>query len=170
MKEEVEAMRGVQSRQAVVLVAALLLLPHVAFSHGDIHQQIVDVTKRLEADPENSALYYKRGRLPLEDESWAKALAGLEKARTLDAGLEEVEYHVGRALHGAERYEEADRVLAAPLAAMAEAAKTRDVGGALMRGHMLHGRVLVELGRHREAATSYERSVAAAKEPFTLPP
>lgn len=49
------------------LCAILFLLGTgvTGFSHGDMHGQIQEVTKLLDKDPRNAALYLKRGELYL---------------------------------------------------------------------------------------------------------
>jgi tetratricopeptide (TPR) repeat protein len=134
-----------------------------ARAHGDIHRQIAEVTRLLAEDGENAELYYKRGRLHLEHESWDEALADLDEARRIRPDLPELDYHVGRALYGAGRAARASEVLAAYLERLGQGEEVR---GARVRAHFLNGRVLSSLGRPVAAAAAFERCVEAAATPL----
>ena len=59
-------------------------------------------------DPENVEVLYALGEACVEAESYEAALAPLEKARALDAaGAYEIDFLLGRALHGLQRHGEA---------------------------------------------------------------
>ena len=142
-----------------------LTLANTAWGHGNLHKEIADITELLAASPDDASLYYKRGRLHLEHNDWAPALEDLGRARHLDPELLEVDYHLARAHFGAGRRANADRVLQAYLERLKVESAKRNVGGAQLRGYLLHGRVLKSLGQSQKAATAYERSVAMAAEP-----
>lgn len=52
-----------------------------SYAHGDLHQRILECTEQLKKDPNNLALYMKRGKLYLEHEEYDKCIKDLKKCR-----------------------------------------------------------------------------------------
>lgn len=75
-------------KQSLILMGLLsLLIPSFLFAHGDIHEQIIQISKRIEKDPNNSALYLKRGQLYVQHKDFDKAEKDYQKVRFLDKKL-----------------------------------------------------------------------------------
>ena len=67
---------------AVLLLVGGLLIP--AFGHGDLHEQIEELTEAIKKTPKNAELYQKRGELHRVHENWSKALADYNSAEKLN--------------------------------------------------------------------------------------
>jgi tetratricopeptide (TPR) repeat protein len=72
-------------------LAILLVFPTRVAAHTDIHEQIVAVTERIQQDPNNAALYLKRGELHRSHQDWDAALADYERAIQIDPDLSVVD-------------------------------------------------------------------------------
>jgi tetratricopeptide (TPR) repeat protein len=83
-------MRGCILRRVARALALLvvLLVARAAVAHGDMHEQIADATKQIEAEPAGSKklpfLYYQRGELQRQHGAWAEAEADFNAAERLD--------------------------------------------------------------------------------------
>lgn len=67
-------------------ILALLLLifsPLFAFSHGDLHLRIQEVSKQIEASPDSSYLYLKRGILYFQHEDFPESLKDLKQCEEM---------------------------------------------------------------------------------------
>jgi predicted Zn-dependent protease len=65
-------------------------------AHGDLHEQIRQVTEQIARDPKNAELYLKRGELHRAHQEWDQAQADYERAISLDPGLFPVDFARGR--------------------------------------------------------------------------
>lgn len=103
-------------RRNAWVVAFVLLLPSVAVAHGDLHEQIAAMTRRIEQDPARAELYVRRGQLHRAHQEWNAALADYDRAERLEPGLVVLDFLRGVALLDAGRPEAAraalDRFLA----------------------------------------------------------
>jgi tetratricopeptide (TPR) repeat protein len=127
--------------------------PWPAAAHGPIHEQIAALTSRIEADPQNAALYLKRGELQSHDRHWDEALADYARAAQLDPTLAAVDLARGKTLLHAGSPDRAKSALDRFLAAHpehAEALATR-------------ARALVILGQRLVATADYARAIAATE-------
>lgn len=132
------------------LACCLWLTPPPVAAHGPLHEQIDGLTRRIQADPRQAALYLRRGRLHTYHGDWEAALADYDRAAQLDPALEELGLARGRTLLGAGRHHEAKAELDRFLASHtnhAEALVTR-------------ARVCRALGLHRAAAEDYAHAIA----------
>lgn len=75
-----------------ILIATLL----IARGHGDLHEQIKQVTEQIAKDPKNAELYLKRGELHRAHQEWDQAQADYARAVSLDPGLSVVDFTRGR--------------------------------------------------------------------------
>ncbi|PHN04753.1 tetratricopeptide repeat protein [Flavilitoribacter nigricans] len=55
----------------------------VTLAHGDLHEQIQQVTKAIEERPDSAYLYFKRGKLYFHHEDFRECLADLQRAQSL---------------------------------------------------------------------------------------
>ena len=78
------------------LLAVLLVTPIRLLAHGDLHEQIAQVTKEIAKDPKNAELYLKRGELHRAHQEWDEAQADYDRAITLDPGLFVIDFTRGR--------------------------------------------------------------------------
>jgi tetratricopeptide (TPR) repeat protein len=140
--------------QALVFFAAWCCAVLPAAGHGDLHEQIEQVTRRIATGP-TAALHLRRGELYREHEEYEKALADYRTASELDPSLAEVELGRGKALLAAGRPGDARLALDRFLAA-----KPGHAAGLEVRG-----RALAAAGRTREAIADFDQALARAEEP-----
>ncbi len=82
----------------------LLILSHlILVAHGDMHEQIQELTKQLEKQPENAVLYVQRGLLWQAHGSYIDAKDDFQKALNLNENLHLVHLHLGQAYLGQEK-------------------------------------------------------------------
>ena len=62
------------------LLSILSILLFSAGDHGDLHERIIQVTSELEAHPDSSYLYYKRGKLFYEHEVFDSSIIDMYQA------------------------------------------------------------------------------------------
>ncbi len=134
----------------LVLVAATTMTSSPAAGHGAIHEQIVAVTKRIEAEPGQAGLYLQRAELYRVDRSWDEALNDYDRASALDAELAVVDLARAEMLLEAERPEAALRSIDAHLRARPDGYK----------GRIARARILTRLERKKAAAAEFRRAVA----------
>lgn len=144
--------RAVKAALAVFSCSWLIgVLPAVA--HGPINEQITALTKQIQQDSQNAALYLRRGELHSHHRDWNAALADYERAARLDPTLAVVDLPRGRTLVEAGQYDQAKSALDRFLAKHphhAEALATR-------------AQVLAKLGHRLAAAEEYGRAIAAGE-------
>lgn len=125
-----------------------------AASHPGIDQQIADVTERIAADPENGALYLRRGELHRIHRDWPKAEADYLKALKLDPGLAVAELCLGKMKLQAGH----------PKQALGPVERYVSRHPDQTEGLVVHGRVLAQLERHLDAARAFTLALQALKE------
>ena len=131
------------------------LLPAGVSAHGDLHEQIAAVTKRIEKDPGNAALFLKRGQLHRMHREWDAAMADLDQASVLDPNLSVVDLARGRTLL------EANWPIFAKLTLDRFLAKQPTHADGLVT----RARVLVKLNQPVAAAEDLTRAIANQSEP-----
>ena len=131
------------------------LLPARVSAHGDLDEQIAAVTKRIEKDPANAALFLKRGQLHRMHRDWDAAMADLDQASVLDPSLSVVDLARGRTLLEANWPIFAKRALDRFLAK-----QPTHTDGLVTRA-----RVLVKLNQPVVAADDFTRAIANRSEP-----
>ena len=127
----------------------LLLLPCAVAAHGDLHEQIAEVTRRIEREPDDASLHFKRGELRRFHRDWEAALKDLDRAAELDPELGVVDLARGRTFLQAGRPKEAVSALDRFLAG------NPGHGGARVE----RARALAKLGRGLDAAAEYARAI-----------
>jgi tetratricopeptide (TPR) repeat protein len=130
-----------------------LLSPVLA--HGMLDEQIIEVTKLIEQDPNDASLYLKRGELHRHHHDWEKALVDYGKAASIDAHLAIVDLARGKM--------------------MLEAGWTNKARIALDRflehcpnqseALILRARALVKLGKYLEAAEDFTNALSSLSNP-----
>ncbi len=130
------------------------------WAHGAIHEQIVEISERLEAAPDDSELWLKRGRLYLEDRHWTEAIEDLNQALRVNPEERSAHYFLAQGWLS----------LAIPEAALTSVnhflrSLEADNPGGRFRGGMLRGDVLQALGRYGEAASAYDQALSWADSP-----
>lgn len=73
---------------AVLCLLALLVAPFPATAHGDLHAQIVALTRAIAATPRDAPLYLQRGELHRAHRAPRQARADYDRALTLDPSLD----------------------------------------------------------------------------------
>jgi len=144
--------------RSYLLLACLALglgAPAPAEAHGDIHEQIAALTKRIARDPKNATLYLRRGELHRVHREWNAALADYRRARVFDPNLAAVDLCRGRMLLEADRPKPARHSLERFVKRHPEHAE----------GRVTLARVLVRLGRRLSAAENFTRAIALSTEP-----
>lgn len=145
-------MTPLRTTAAVVLVVFSCSWPYPtppAIAHGPIQEQIATLTNQIEEDPQNAALYLKRGELHSHHREWDAAMADYERAAQLDPGLDGVDLARGKTLLQAAQFSQAKSALDRFLANHPdhpEALTTR-------------ARVLVKLGQNTAAVEDYTRAI-----------
>jgi len=86
----------VQSIVSVATASAFLSAASAAWSHGDVHLQIADLTAQIEQSPRNADLYVRRGELYRVGQHWDHAQADYDRASRLDPGLAVLDFLKGR--------------------------------------------------------------------------
>jgi tetratricopeptide (TPR) repeat protein len=79
-----------------LLIACLLSAASRLYAHGDLHEQIKQVTEQIVKDPKNAELYLKRGELHRAHQEWDEAQADYARAIGLDPGLFVIDFTRGR--------------------------------------------------------------------------
>lgn len=126
-----------------------------ASAHGPIHEQIADITARIQRDPQNAALYLRRGDLLGLDGDCESALADFVAAERLAPRLGTLDLARGHALLRCGRLAAAREPLDRFLAAHPDHRGAR----------ALRARVLLALGDFRGAAGDYDRALAGLAGP-----
>lgn len=126
-----------------------------AFAHPDIDLRIADLNVQIDEQPNDSALYLKRGELHRHNLSWDSALADYGKVELLSPRDPDIHYYRGRMLMESGR--------AAP--ALAEIEPFLRHKPAHSEALLIRARALVKLGRAAEAVADYEASIALRAQP-----
>ena len=64
-----------------IIYQIILFLPVTAAAHPEIEARVEIVTKQIEREPGNAALFIKRGQLHLTHSDWVAALCDYDHAR-----------------------------------------------------------------------------------------
>jgi tetratricopeptide (TPR) repeat protein len=126
-----------------------------ASAHGDLHDQIAEVTQQIARRPDDARLYVKRGELHRFHREWDAALADYDRAARIDPAMAEVDLGRGRTLLEAGQPEPAFAALGRFLERRPDHADAR----------LSLARVLVKLWRPLEADAEYVRAIRLAGRP-----
>ncbi len=96
-------------RFSIILLTSLFCLVTIsrALAHGDLHEQIQEVSKLLKNDPRNAMLYHKRGELHRAHAEYPEALKDYAEAEKITPSLDVIFLSRGRALYEFTKFNEA---------------------------------------------------------------
>jgi tetratricopeptide (TPR) repeat protein len=134
---------------SVTLLCVVASHPSFVLAHDGIHEQIAEVTRQIERDPQNAALYLKRGELHRLHRDWDKALLDYDRAARLNPQLAVVDFARGKMLYETGKHESAKLALERFLAQQPEHVEAL----------VTRGRVLVKLNKHAEAARDFTAAI-----------
>jgi predicted Zn-dependent protease len=130
-----------------------------ATAHEALDRQISSLTLRIEADPEDAALWLHRGELHRLRSEWRRALADYRVARGLEPSLDAVDLCLGELWLDRGRARRAARALDRFVA--------RHPGNAFALA--ARARARAALGKHLAAADDYTSAISAAGPASPLP-
>lgn len=137
-------------KKLMILAVLWLTGSLIVAAHEGIHEQIVAVTQRIQAEPRNAQLYLMRGELHRLHRDWAAASADFEQAGKLDPQIPSLEFSRGRLWLDAEQPEPAVTAL------------TRFLTGnpSHVESFILRARAYMQLKAYEQAANDYDRALA----------
>jgi tetratricopeptide (TPR) repeat protein len=138
-----------------IICALLVFGVHPSFPQADEREEIVTLTEQLRKEPNNPALYLRRGDLHRTIQNWDAAHADYDQARTLDAKIEEMDFLKGRV------FLEANWPLSAKTSLDRFLAKHSNH----LEARIARARGLSKLGHHRAAAQDYTRALELTAQP-----
>lgn len=131
------------------------LAPPIAVAHGDLHEQIVAISQRIQAEPSNAALVLRRAELYREHEQWPQADADYDRAGRLAPANPAVSLGRGKLYLAMGKLDAARVSLDSVLVAQPE-----HVDALATRAQVLQAR-----GEHEAAAADFARAIANASSP-----
>lgn len=141
---------------AILLLLSVGLSAQVVQAHGDLHEQIHQLSEKLRSQPNDAELWHKRGELYRAHGDHKHALADYTRAERLNPALHVVHLSRGRTLLEAGRLGGAEESLSHFLQ--------------LIPGHtealLLRARVRVQLRRHDQAEQDYAVALAGSGDPL----
>jgi len=138
--------------------AVALLLATAALAHPGYLHEIDRLTGEIAAQPSRVDLYVKRAEYERRALLFEEALADLDRAEAIDAGIRAIRLERGLTLSALGSDAEADAVLTAYL----------DNGPPCSVGLAERGRVRERLGRHVDALRDYTRSLELEPDPDVI--
>jgi tetratricopeptide (TPR) repeat protein len=141
--------------RAAVALGFALLASDPASAHESADASLARVSRRIQQDPGNAALYLERGELHRVDGDWGAAAADLKRARELDPGLPEADLYRGRLLLEAGHPAEAEAAFRGFLRRSPHHAAA----------HAMRADALARLGRSAEAAEEYGAAIRLQPSP-----
>jgi tetratricopeptide (TPR) repeat protein len=148
-------------RKSILIL--LFLMPVTAWSHGDLHDRIDDVSMQLADDKQKPELYLKRGKLYLQDGNFHEALHDFRKSLKLDPALHVVHYHLGEAYLAMGRSDAAEQHTRLFLKSLGP-----ETYGGLSRGYDLLGKIYQKRNKYLDAAKAYEQSLQNNTQPAPI--
>ncbi|MBI3853712.1 MAG: tetratricopeptide repeat protein [Verrucomicrobia bacterium] len=138
------------------VLALGLLKPTSALGHADLLALIDIVTKQIESDPKNAALYLRRGELYRVHADWKLAESDYDRVAQLDPQLLAVDFCRGKLCFDSGQNERARALLDKYLAGQP------DHVDALMT----RARLLLRLGERKAAVNDFTRAIAKTSDPM----
>jgi tetratricopeptide (TPR) repeat protein len=133
----------------------MLLLPASVAAHGDLHEQIAAIARRIDESPSRADLYVRRGQLHRVHGEWEAALADYDRAARLDPDLSVIDFVRGVALLDAGRPADARAALDRFLARRPDH----------VEAHATRARAWLGLGQPLAAAHDFSRAIALRPQP-----
>lgn len=121
----------------------------ICYVHDGIYEQLAQVTLQIRQQPNDAALYLRRGELHRLHRDWVAALADFDRAERLNPKLIESELFRGRMWLDAQRPRQAKQSLDRFLKTKPENAE----------GWLLRARAFEQMKRHRQAAADFTRAI-----------
>ncbi len=148
------------ARHAVALVlAAAFALPTATLAHGELHDRIAAVERRIAREPSNPEHYLLRADLYRQHGDWPSALADLDRAAGLAPENAGALYLRGRVLLDAGRPADARAALESYLTRESEHRDRR------ASAHLLLAEAAMGLAQPLQAAGHYRRATELAERP-----
>ena len=141
-------------RFAVIVGLCLLGASGEVCAHGDLHLQIVEITKEIEKDPKNAELYVRRGELHRAHSDFDAAQADYDFAFALDPKLPMLDLAKGR------MFLDANWPLSSKIALDRFLSKNPDHAEA----HVTRARALVKLNQRLPAVKDYTKALERTSE------
>jgi tetratricopeptide (TPR) repeat protein len=132
------------------VLAFVLLLPASVAAHGDLHEQIAAITRRIDEAPSRAELYVRRGQLHRVHGEWEAALADYDRAARLDPDLIVIDFVRAVALLDAGRPADACASLDRFLARQPDHAEA----------YATRARARLGLRQHLAASQDFSRAIA----------
>jgi len=133
-----------------------LVRPSVVLGHADLLALIDIVNKQIEGDPQNPALYLRRGELYRAHTDWKLAEGDYDRVAQLDPKLTAVDFCRGKLCFESGENDRARMLLNKFLTSQPD-----HVDALLTRA-----RLLVKLGERKGAAVDFTRAITCAGEPM----
>jgi tetratricopeptide (TPR) repeat protein len=127
-------------------------------AHEDIHKKAEPLTEKIEADPNNAVLYFKRGEIYRSYMEWDHALADYEKACRLDPLLLEAELSRAQVFLSIGFFHTAEFVLNQFIQAHPDSQF-------IAPAFVARGRTRVKLGKFPQAASDYSHAIERIEHP-----
>lgn len=138
---------------ACLLAAAFL--PLIAIAHGDLHEQIVAISQRIQADPSNASLILRRAELHREHGQWSQADADYDLAGKLAPDNPAIDLGRGKLY----------LAMAKPDVARAALDRVLDAQPTHVDALATRAQALQALGEHEAAAADFAQAIANASSP-----
>ena len=139
------------------LLLFLCIASQAAFAHGDLDKRIKKASKEIKENPNDPALYLKRGALYFQHEEYKKSIADYKMCVKLDMDANLLDFRFAQSYEKKNAHKKALRHLDEILKTEPEHVKA----------WRLKGLVLYKEKKFCDAATCYENVLAFAKESFT---
>ena len=141
---------------SVVLASALLAMQvERACAHGDLHEQIANVSAQIEKDPTNADLYLRRGELRRLHSEFPEAASDLGKADSMRPDWPQVALAKARLALSSGSFESTVQEMGRLLPKHPE----------YPEGWLLRARANTQLGRHSAAANDYTEIIRRVERP-----
>ncbi len=140
-----------------LLLLALYVSPQMVFAHGDLDKRIKKASKEIKENPNDPALYLKRGELYFQHEEYKKSIDDYKMCVKLDMDSNLLNFRFAQSYEKKNAHKKALRHLDKILKTESEHVKA----------WRLKGLVLYKEKKFCDAATCYENVLTFAKESFT---
>lgn len=140
---------GMIKKKISILLIMFFGWAHV-FADGNISLLIEEISKKIEKQPQNAELYFRRGEFQRSHGQWMMALADFDEARRINPKMIETDLAKGETLF------KADQLKAAKLSLDRYLSKKPDHEWGLM----IRGKVLMGLGMYQSSAEDFTQAIA----------
>jgi len=142
-------------RTVALISVVAVMLPSMGLAHGDLHEQIAQVTASLQKSPGNAELLFKRAELYRAHMDWREAEADYDALEKLAPELDAVHLGRGKLLLATGRFEPAEVALDRFLAAHPEH----------VEGLVTRARVRAKQRDYRAAAADFATAIRLSAQP-----